>query len=90
MIEASARAKPVIASKQGGSAEAVKDGISGILVDPESVTDIADAVKSLLRDPHKARLMGESGREMVKEFHTEAGMIKNYIDVLKKALNGKS
>ena len=90
LIEASARAKPVIAAKQGGSAEAVKDGISGILVDPESVTDIADAVKSLLRDPLKARLMGESGREMVKEFHTEAGMIKNYIDELKRALNGKS
>jgi phosphatidylinositol alpha-1,6-mannosyltransferase len=90
LIEASARAKPVIASKQGGSAEAVKDGISGILVDPESVTDIAEAVVSLLRDPGKARLMGESGRDMVKEFHTEAGMIKNYIDVLKKVHNGKS
>ncbi len=90
LIEASARAKPVVASKQGGSVEAVRDGVTGILVDPESVTDIADAVKSLLRDPDRARLMGESGRGVVKEFHTETGMIKNYIDVLKTALDGKS
>ena len=90
LIEAGARAKPVIASKQGGSAEAVKDGVSGILVSPESVTGIADAVASLLRDPVKARLMGESGRDRVREFYTEAGMIKNYIDVLKEALDRKS
>ncbi len=90
LIEASARAKPVVASKLGGSAEAVKDGVSGILVDPGSVAEIAEAVTSLLRDPHKARLMGESGREMVREFHTETGMIKNYIDVLEQALDGKS
>jgi glycosyltransferase involved in cell wall biosynthesis len=67
----------------------VKDGISESSSTPEC-HGIADAVKSLLRDPLKARLMGESGREMVKEFHTEAGMIKNYIDELKRALNGKS
>ncbi len=90
LLEASARAKPVIASKLGGSAEAVKDGVSGILVDPGSVTEIAEAVTSLLRDPISARLMGENGRDMVKEFHTEAGMIRNYIDVLKKVHNGKS
>ena len=90
LIEASARAKPVIAGNQGGSLEAVRNGITGTLVDPESVTDIAEAVVSLLKDPRKARLMGENGREMVKEFHTESGMIKNYIDVFKRALNGKS
>jgi glycosyltransferase involved in cell wall biosynthesis len=54
------------------------------------VADIADAVKSLLRDPEKARVIGESGREMVREFHTEDGMINNYVNALKNAVKGKS
>jgi phosphatidylinositol alpha-1,6-mannosyltransferase len=90
LIEASARGKPVIAGNQGGSLEAVRDGITGILVDPESVTEIAEAVCSLLRDPGKAGLMGESGREMVRQLHTETAMIEKYVDLLITALDKKS
>jgi len=88
LLEASARARPVIAGREGGSAEAVRDGVTGILVDPESVTEIAGAVVSLLKDPAKAGHMGENGRKMIEEFHTESGMIKKYVDVLKGALDG--
>jgi len=89
LLEASARARPVIAGKRGGSAEAVRDGVTGILVDPESVTEIAEAVVSLLKDPVMARHMGEKGRKMIEEFHTESGMIKKYVDVVKGALDGR-
>lgn len=88
LLEASARARPVIAGKKGGSAEAVIDGITGILVDPESAAGIASAIGSLLRDPGRAGLMGENGRKMIKEKHTESGMIKKYVDVLKGAVDG--
>ncbi|HVY55024.1 MAG TPA: glycosyltransferase family 4 protein, partial [Thermodesulfobacteriota bacterium] len=89
LLEASSRGKPVVAGKKGGSAEAVRDGVTGILVDPDSVADIALALSSLLKDPRKAGLMGENGRNMIKELHTESGMIKNYVDLLKGVLNGK-
>lgn len=89
LLEASARARPVIAGKAGGSAEAVRDGVTGILVDPESVTEIAEAVMSLLKDSVKAGHLGENGRKMIEEFHTESGMIKKYVDVLKGALDGR-
>jgi phosphatidylinositol alpha-1,6-mannosyltransferase len=89
LLEAGARGKPVVAGNEGGSAEAVRDGVTGVLVDPGSVPDIAEAVMSLLGDPRRARLMGASGREMVKEFHTETRMIKNYVDALKGALDAK-
>jgi len=88
LLEAGARARPVIAGKRGGSAEAVRDGITGMLVDPESAPEIAAAMVSLLEDPAKARLMGENGRKMVREKHTESGMIKKYVDVLKGAIDG--
>lgn len=79
LIEASARGKPVIAGSHGGSVEAVEQGVTGLLVDPESVRDVADAVMSLFREPETARLMGENGKKRVEEYHTQSGMIDNYV-----------
>jgi len=84
LLEASARGKPVIAGNHGGSVEAVEDGVTGILTDPESVRDVADSLLSLLRDPEKAHLMGENGRKRVLQTHTQQAMIDNYV----RALNG--
>ncbi len=83
LIEASARGKPVIAGSHGGSVEAVRQGVTGLLVDPENVGDVADAVLSLFREPEKARLMGENGRKRIEEYHTESGMIDNYVNAIR-------
>lgn len=62
-IEAGACGKPVIGGRSGGIPEAIIDGVTGLLVDPESVEEIAGAVLSLLADPVRAKEMGERGRE---------------------------
>lgn len=82
LLEASARGKPVIAGNHGGSVEAVEDGVTGILTDPESVRDVADSLLSLLREQDKARLMGENGRKRVLQTHTQQAMIDNYVRAL--------
>jgi phosphatidylinositol alpha-1,6-mannosyltransferase len=61
-LEASAAGLPVLAGRSGGTADAVEEGVSGLLVDPESVEAVADAIVSLLRDRAKARAMGQAGR----------------------------
>ena len=86
LIEAGARSKPLIAGDHGGSKEAVRNGVTGLLVDPESVNDIARAVITILKDKEKALEMGRAGKDVVQKFHTEEGMIKNYIS----AINGAS
>lgn len=85
IIEASARAKPVVAGNHGGSIEAVRDGVTGLLVDPESVEDTARALLSLLRDEKTAHSMGVKGREKVIESHTEKSMIESYASAIKEA-----
>ncbi len=86
LIEASAREKPLIAGNHGGSIEAVKNNISGLLVDPESPEDIASAITKILSDDELAHKMGKAGKENIIKNHTEEGMIKNYIDVIKRSL----
>lgn len=86
LIEASAREKPLIAGNHGGSIEAVRDNGTGLLVDPESPEDVATAIMKILSDDELAHKMGKAGKENILKNHTEAGMIKNYIDVIRRSL----
>lgn len=68
ITEASACGVPVVAGRDGGMPDAVRDGITGVLVDSESDEAVANAVKRLLDDPAGARLMGAGGRAAVESF----------------------
>jgi len=68
-LEASLFAKAVIAGRCGGALDAVVDGRTGLLVDPESTAEVAAAVVTLLTCPAEANRLGAAGRERVlREF----------------------
>ncbi len=64
-LEASATGLPVVAGASGGAPDAVKRGETGLVVDGEDPTEIAQAVVELLSDPAKARKMGANGRDWI-------------------------
>jgi glycosyltransferase involved in cell wall biosynthesis len=66
-IEASAMARPVVATNVDGTPEVVRDGHSGRLVPPADPAALARALCDVLRDPEQARRMGQAGRELVLE-----------------------
>jgi phosphatidylinositol alpha-1,6-mannosyltransferase len=66
-LEAAACGRPVVAGTSGGAPEAVRDGVTGHVVDPRSPGAVASAVSRLLDDPAKARAMGAAGRSWVEE-----------------------
>ncbi|MDP9406653.1 MAG: glycosyltransferase family 4 protein, partial [Actinomycetota bacterium] len=65
-LEASATALPVVAGDSGGAPEAVRDGVTGRVVDGRNVAAVAEAVSSYLLDPALARRTGEAGRAWVE------------------------
>jgi phosphatidylinositol alpha-1,6-mannosyltransferase len=67
-IEASAFGRPVIAGRGGGAPEAVKDGITGLLVDGSDVDAVAGALIRLAQDADLRTRMGEAGRRWVHEY----------------------
>jgi phosphatidylinositol alpha-1,6-mannosyltransferase len=69
-LEANACGKPVIGGRSGGAVDAIADGESGYLVDPESPDEVADRAIGLLRQPDLARRMGETGRRRVLDRFT--------------------
>lgn len=69
-LEANQFGKPVVAGRSGGVAEAVVHGVTGLIIDPENINQISEAVIKILSDESLAKKMGEQGRERVsKEFN---------------------
>ena len=66
LVEASACGKPVIAGRSGGMVDAVRDGVTGLLVNPTDAHEVAAAILRILQDPDLARNMGRSGRSWVE------------------------
>jgi len=65
--EAFAHSLPVIASNLPGNAEAVTDGVTGLLVDVTNPKQLAQAVKRLAEDAALRNKLGEHGRRWVEE-----------------------
>lgn len=75
IVEAMAASLPVVATNVGGNAEAVTDGVSGLIVPPEDPTALAAAITRLLSEPSKAQQMGAAGKKLASEkFTTDAMM----------------
>jgi phosphatidyl-myo-inositol dimannoside synthase len=75
-LEANAAGKPVIGGKSGGTRDAILDGITGVLVDGNSIEQIASATISLLADPEKSETMGKNGRQRASQEFTWDGVIQ--------------
>ena len=65
LAEASACARPIIATRFGGFPEVVRDGETGLLVPPRDPQALASAIATLLHDPGRRRTMGDAGRAHV-------------------------
>jgi glycosyltransferase involved in cell wall biosynthesis len=63
LIEAGLAALPVVATRVTGTAEAVIDGETGLLVPPDDPAALARAITTVLEDEKLAMQMGRRGRE---------------------------
>lgn len=71
-LEAMIHKKPVIVSKLGGLPEVIEHGVTGFVADPFDVPAFAERIAELLRDPVRARQMGEAGyRRLLERFSIE-------------------
>jgi glycosyltransferase involved in cell wall biosynthesis len=66
-LEAGWAGLPVVATRGGGSPEAMQDGLTGTLVEPSDPDDLARGIAPYLRDHDLARRTGEAGRRFARE-----------------------
>lgn len=83
-LEANACEKPVIGGDSGGVSDAIEDGFSGFLVEPEDVDSLAEKLLKLISDDEMATTMGKNGRERVLEGYNWPVLSKRLIELIEK------
>jgi len=61
-LEAAAHALPIVAHRVGGVSEAVRDGVTGLLVTPDRPAELAAAFEKLIHDDKMRHRLGVAGR----------------------------
>lgn len=72
-VEAALRAKPVIGGRTGGVTEVVVEGETGLLVEPNNPTELADKLSRLMDDRDLRHQLGTQGRELALRRFTSKG-----------------
>lgn len=88
VIEAMAYGVAPVVTRVGGMPELVEDGISGLVVAPNSTRELASAIERLYRDRELSRSLGNAARERItRDFHTSQTVHET--GELYKALTGR-
>jgi glycosyltransferase involved in cell wall biosynthesis len=78
ILEAMATGKPVVASTVGGIPEFVVSGESGLLVPPGDSIALAAAIRQLLAQPERAKIMGRRGQEHVRHHYSIESVVRQH------------
>ena len=76
VLEAMAAARPVVATRVGGIADALRDNETGVLVAPSDPDALATALAALIAAPERARSLGAAARAHVRAEYHEDGVIE--------------
>lgn len=86
ILEAMSSSLPVIATRVGGNAELIEDGLSGRLVPPASSEALAQALIGYFRDPTLARRHGRTARRVAEDRFSLDRMVADYSAVYEELL----
>jgi glycosyltransferase involved in cell wall biosynthesis len=88
-VEAMAAAKAIVATRSGGTPEAVLDGITGLIVEKEDVAQLAAAIRRLCLDAALRNRLAETGRRRAEQFGWPH-IVQQYVTCYEKAIKSKS
>lgn len=84
VLEAMALGKPVIASRLAGTPEQIIDGLTGILVEPRSVSDLANSISFLTDNSDERMKMGFAASCRFNDLFTNGKSVNEYINLYQK------
>jgi len=86
LLEAASCGKPIIATDVPGCREIVHNGENGILVPLKNSTALASAMKELINNPEKRKIMGINGRRLVENEFSEEIVVSQTLKVYQELL----
>lgn len=83
ILEAMAAALPVVSTHEGGIADEVEEGVSGLFCEKANPKSLADAIARLLTDPSLRESMGHAGRERYERYFTATCFERRMLEILR-------
>jgi glycosyltransferase involved in cell wall biosynthesis len=90
IIEAMAAGRPIVATAVGGTIDAVRDGLTGILVRPRQPEETATALARLLSDPALRVRLGTEAKRYARENHRRERVIRSLETMYDELLAGQN
>jgi len=84
LVEASASGVAVVGGRSGGVPDAVRDGETGILVDPDDPAAVAAGINELLGNPERRKQLGTAGRKAVESYYNWDRVARDLIAIDKR------
>jgi glycosyltransferase involved in cell wall biosynthesis len=84
--EAMLDARPMVASRIGAIPELVEHEVTGLLVSPGDVAELAEAVRRALADPPAARAWGEEGKRRILEGSNPKAHVGRLVEIYLEAM----
>ncbi len=86
VLESMAAGAPTVATRVGGTPEAIIDGVTGILVEPGDSVALAKSIVTLLENPELAARLGWTARKAIEDRYSAEKMVRSteklYLDLL--------
>ena len=85
-LECAAMEVPLVATRVPGCTDAVRDGVTGLLVEAHSADALGRAVARLLDEPRLGKEMGRAAREFVRAKFSEEIVLGNVLNEYRRLL----
>ncbi|HUF74393.1 MAG TPA: glycosyltransferase family 4 protein [Gammaproteobacteria bacterium] len=89
-LQAAEAGRPVIASRVGGLAEIVVDGVTGVLVPPNDSDALGIAIRGLLASPLTASRMGAAGRRHKRSRFGYDAFVASYEQIYRRLVGNSA
>ena len=87
VAEAMWKGRPVVASRVGGIQDQIREGETGLLVDPRDLDAFTEAVVDLLERPERAARLGIAAREEIRGLFLGPRHLTQYVDLFERLLS---
>lgn len=81
LIEALSCGRPIVTSSYGGCKDICINEITGFVIDPHDVEDIASALERITSDRSLATELGINGRKLIEDKYSNTIIIKENLDI---------
>jgi len=87
LLEAMAFGVPVVATRVGGIPEIIRSGVDGLLVEPNSPSQLAETLRRILRDPSLSQKLVREAKVRVESHFGVARFFSDYRQMFQNLIN---